>query len=294
MRVLVVAIHYPVCSARYAVDALRRLGHEVRSAGPTTGRDIWGIQVEERYVWWGEPPESGWTPELVIFMDAHLTAAKVGTMPHVVYGVDNHVRQYEQYNGIAEHFFLAHGHGFRIGEPGVTWLPCGYDPAWFTPGPAWCARHWDAALIGVRYGPRAEWVAALREALPEAAIQYGMGAIYDRYAAIYQQARISLIRSAAGDVAQRVWETAAMGCLLVMDEGPDVAALGLRDGVNCLLYHATDEAVDQVRWALAHPAEAERIAQAGQAWAVPGTWDARLGVIIDWVEDRPSPPTPLP
>jgi len=38
-------------------------------------------------VWWGEPPESGWTPELVIFMDAHLTAAKVGTMPHVVYGV---------------------------------------------------------------------------------------------------------------------------------------------------------------------------------------------------------------
>jgi len=33
MNVLVVAIHYPVCSARYAVDALRRLGHEVRSAG---------------------------------------------------------------------------------------------------------------------------------------------------------------------------------------------------------------------------------------------------------------------
>jgi len=108
--------------------------------------------------------------------------------------------------------------------------------------------------------------------------------VYDQYAAVYQDSKISLVRSAAGDVAQRVWETAAMGCLVVMDECPDCEALGLVNGQNCLLYHDTAGAVEQVRWALEHPTDAERIARAGQKWAKLGTWDARAQVIVDWLQ----------
>jgi len=43
MRVLVVCIHYPVASGRYMVDALKRMGHDVRSIGPSTGAQIWGM-----------------------------------------------------------------------------------------------------------------------------------------------------------------------------------------------------------------------------------------------------------
>lgn len=284
MNVLIVAIHYPVCSARYAADALARLGHEVRTVGPCTGNELWGLTVDAAYTWEPAPPEDGWAPDLVLTMDSAIAATGVPEgVPHVVYGVDNHVRDYR--HGAFDHLFLAHGGGLRMGEPDVTWLPCGYDPVAFTPGKPWAERSYDAALIGVLYGPRAEWLYGLLEGT-RARIAYGTGVIYDGYAAVYQDARISLVRSAAQDVAQRVWETAAMGCLVVMDWCPDAAALGLVDGENCLIYTAPQEAVDRVRWALAHPDEAEAIAAAGQAWAAPGTWDARLQVIVEWAQAR--------
>lgn len=286
MRILIIAIHYPVCSARYAADALRRLGHDVRTDGPTTGDAIWGIQVDARHAWVAAPPEAGWSPELVILMDSGLAVNRRWSCLVVVYGVDNHVRDYAQFDGVADHFFLAHGDGYRMGEANVSWLPCGYDPVWFRPGPPWLDRDWDAALIGVLYGARTDLLRTICTRLPQITLRASMGLLYGDYAAIYQQARLSLVCSAAGDVAQRVWETAAMGCLLLMDACPDASALGLVDGVNCLVYHSLDEAADRVQWALDHPDEAAEIAWAGQAWAAPGTWDARLSEIVRWAEGR--------
>jgi len=301
MRVLILCIHYPVASGRYALAALKRLGHDVRSAGPSTGRDIWGIQIDEKYVWTGSEIEDGWHPELVIVMDSAfwieegwteeraaimdtglLIINKTWNCPTVIFGVDNHVRTYEQFNGVADHFFLGHGHGYRIGEPNVSWLPCGYDPAVFTPGPVWSERASNAALLGVMYPQRNALLTHLLSTNHHG-IEYKL-AVYDQYAALYQNAKISLVASANHDVAQRVWETAAMGCLVLMDECPDGDALGLVDGENCLMYHTLDEAVTKYDWALAHPDEAEQIAQEGQAWASHGTWDARLQVIIEWAE----------
>jgi hypothetical protein len=280
MKILLCAEHYAVASGRYMVNALKRMGHDVRSVGPNRGAQIWGMTLDEQYVWLAELPEKGWTPDLVIYADAHLDWRRFGSCPHVVYGVDNHVRDYAQYE--ADHFFLAHGHGARMGEDNVTWLPCGYDPVLFTPSPlAWEQRFYDVAHIGVMYNARAELIYALSNRGWRLA--YGTGAVYDQYAAIYQNARISLIKSAAGDVAQRVWETAAMGCLLVMDECADAEALGLVNGENCLIYGTTEGAISGITNALQHPDDAQHIAAAGQAWAQPGTWDARLQVIIEWV-----------
>lgn len=287
MKLLILAIHWPVASGRYIADALRRMGHDVRTAGPVPEppNAIWGGQVDERYIWTPALPEEDWEPDAVILADSNMGVDRATDTlcAWVMYGVDNHVRDYKQFDGIADHLFLAHGHGARIGETNVTWLPCGYDQVAFKPGPAWSKRHYDAAMLAVMYGPRAELLYALRD-IPALRMAYGTGAVYDQYAAVYQDSKISLVRSAAGDVAQRVWETAAMGCLVVMDECSDCEALGLVNGQNCLLYHDTAGAVEQVRWALEHPTDAERIARAGQKWAKLGTWDARAQVIVDWLQ----------
>ena len=292
MNVLVIAEHWPVASGRYALDALRRLGHDARSAGPThePPNAIWGGTVDDRYIWTPSTIEANWTPDLVIIMDGNLPPPiKSWQCPTVVYGVDNHVRDYHQFDPITDHFFLAHGHGARMGEENVTWLPCGYDPTVFTPGPAWSERQWDAALIGVQYPARAELLYTLLTGLPGITIQYGAGAVYDQFAAVYQQSRISLVRSAAGDVAQRVWETAAMGCLIVMDQCADAEALGLVDSLNYCPYQSPLQAYHIVDWALHYPKSAEEVAQRGMKWAQSGTWDARLQVIIDWAEaQRPA------
>jgi hypothetical protein len=293
MRILLIYIHYPLSSGRYCSEALIRMGHDVRHIGPCTGRDIWGIQVDEQYVWLPTEIEDGWIPELVILMDSAIQLEgklrHLWRCPLVVYGVDNHVRDYHQFDGIADHFFLGHGHGLRIGEPNVTWLPCGYDPATFTPGPAWSERPTDWAMIGVNYGQRNELIGPLLSVKQGIRAAYGTGLLYDEYAQVYQDSKLSIVRSAAGDVAQRVWETAAMGCLVVMDECPDCAVLGLVDGENCLIYHSIQECVDKVRWTLTHPHLAEAMAQNGQEWAQSGTWDNRLQVIIDWADSFGKP-----
>src|SRR3990167_277497 len=311
-RILIVAIHYPVASGRYCADALRRMGHEVRTIGPETGAEIWGMTVDEKYIWRADVPADDWIPDLILVMDAHiaLPAEWKFDCPVVVYGVDNHVRDYRQFDGMARAFFFAHNPvGNRVQnfdcKPGesfidgmainmltgegpaynITWLPCGYDPVAFTPGPPYAERSFDAAIIGVLYNRRAELLGELVK-IPNVRIAYGTGDVYDQYAARYHDAKVSLVRSAAGDVAQRVWETAAMGCLILMDDCPDCAALGLRDSENCLIYHSVAEAVDQLKWAMAHPDIAEEIALGGYQWAAPGTWDARCQVILEWLAGK--------
>ena len=291
MNVLLIAIQYPVCSARYAYDALVRLGHDARVSGPHAGAGLWGQTVDERYIWTPPAPEDDWAPELLIIMDAHLPGdvAEGYTCPVVVYGVDSHVRSYAQYK--ADRFFLAHqGVCLRPWDAACEHLLCGYDPNVFTPGKPWRARQYDAALIGVLYNRRAELLYAILEALPaQVRIAYGTGPVYDEYAGIYQDARISLVSSTNGDMAMRLWETAAMGCLLLTDWCPDMDGAGLEDGENCLVYTSPQDAAGKVRWVLEHPDEAEQIALAGQQWAQSGTWDARLQRIVDWAEAQNAP-----
>ena len=286
MKLLITCNHYAVASGRYIYDACVRLGHDVRSLGPAKGRQIWDITVPEGFAWVPNPPAKRWTPDLVIHADAlwiwQPPEDRFGDCPHVVYGVDNHVQDYRHVHQ-PDHLFLAHGHGLRMGEDNVTWLPCAYDPAWFAGGPDWANRTVDAAMIGYPYEERMALIYGLRERMPDLTSNYGLS-IYPDYQAAYRTAKLSLVRSVAGDVAQRVFETAAMGALVVMDECADCEPLGLVDNENCLMYRSQAEFFDRVRWALSHQDEAEQIAQAGQAWALPQTWDARVQTIINWVE----------
>lgn len=284
MRIIISAIHYPVASGRYMAAAFRRQGHEVRTLGDSTGNRIpwpsgkedgtWAdwTELDPRYAWQSDGSLTthwpDWTPDLIVHMDSafayhHPVYADV---PHVVYGVDNHVRDYRQ-AGIAR-YFLAHknvsvftaqfddpvemvtaGHAnYRLGID-AEHLPCGYDPVFFTPSPIpWAQREYDICMIGVLYPQRI----ALLNALASAGLKVlaGTGWVYEQYRNAYWNARISLCSSANGDLAQRVFETAAMGCAILTDPLADLQdretnkKLGL---IGYVTYGSADECVAQAR-----------------------------------------------
>jgi len=101
-HVLIACLHYPVASGRYLARAFRRLGHEVKTVGPAMGRQVWGMEVDARHVWEPDalnPLADTWEPDLVLTSDSAYTTSfydSPPTIPHVLYGVDNHVRDYRE------------------------------------------------------------------------------------------------------------------------------------------------------------------------------------------------------
>src|SRR5690606_39099761 len=101
-----------------------------------------------------------WTPDLIVLAESafkyHHPVYK--DVPHVVWGVDNHVRDYTS-EGIA-HYFLAHkAVSVQQYNEAVTWLPCAYDLTLHTPSPIpYSRREYDVALVGVMYPQRAALV----------------------------------------------------------------------------------------------------------------------------------------
>lgn len=297
MKILITAMHYPVASARYMASAFERLGHTVRTAGPAMGNAMWGQAWDDKYTWIPNPPTKRWKPDFVLHMDGNWCPLDLQAFdcPKIVYGVDNHVRDYRfvapEWDDLYtewDHLFLAHGHGHRMDDDNVTWLPCGYDPTLHTPGLPYAERSIDVAMLAVPYGPRQSLTYAILEAIKPINFRYGL-AIYEGYASTYQNAKISLVRSAAGDVAQRVFETAATGCLVVMDSCHDAGILGLIHDKNCLMYDNNERAIKHIANALREPEGAARVAAAGQAWALEHTWDARAQTIIEHMSREGAP-----
>jgi len=285
LRILIHAVHYPICSARYAAAAFTRLGHDVRHVGLDTGgsgRNIWGLALPEKYIWSQNPPEDGWTPDLCILMDTayqwHYPDANV---PTIVWSVDNHVRHLRQ-PGISQ-YFLAHFHGPTqpVLHTDESWLPCAYDPVWHVPSPIpFEAREYDIAMIGVMYPQRVQLVESLRSAGLK--VMAGTGLVYDQYVAAYHNARISLCVSAAGDVAQRVFETAAMGCVVMSDNCADFPLLQ----PSGIWIYDPATLVDEAQSILAQPRAAIANIQAAQNWVRPHTWDARAQLLLDTMAER--------
>ena len=302
MNILLIYNHYAVSSGRYMTDAFKRLGHDVRHIGPAHGRSIWGMDVAERYVWMPDDLADAsfdWKPDLVIIMDSDpriLDEADQysNVAPVVVYGVDNHVRDYRR--PWFEHYFLAHrGVSMMAWEyntgvhpepsrilqyPNLTWLPCAYDPMLFTSSPIpYAEREFDVCMIGVMYPRRWQLVNELRAAGLK--VLAGTGLLFEDYRDAYHNARISLCVSAAGDVAQRVFETAAMGCAVASDYCPDFKLLK-PEGI---FIKQMDGLVEEVI-KMSRASGVDGAAEFSKAWVRPHTWDARAQTIIDWLQKR--------
>ena len=277
MNILIHAIHYPVCSARYLVDAYRRGGHDVYHIGQETGRSIWGVEVPAEYMWSQETPPDGWEPDVAILMDTAYQWCHP-TAPTIIHTVDNHVRNVRQ--GGIEHYFLAHK-SVTLTDWGedCTWLPCGYDRHWFTPSPiAWSDREFDVCMIGVMYPKRWELVNAMRAAGLK--VMAGSGLVFDAYRDAHHNSRVALVSSFNGDLPIRLFEGAGMGCAVMSDRIEDLAHLDIGHPIS--IYSGVEGAVQLARALQTHPENGEMCAE----WAKPHTWDARAQVIIDWMEAR--------
>lgn len=277
MHVAIVASHYPVASGRYAAAALRGMGVRVTTVGPAMGARVWGLTLDERYVW---TPDAAYTPEdadLVIVMDSDpaVLDASFGAVSHrarvVVWGVDNHVRDYRR--PWIDHYYVAHrAVSLMPWREDMTHLPCAQDPTWFTPSPIpWEAREWDVCLIGVLYPQRAAALAALARAGLK--VCAGTGLVYDQMRDAYWNSRVSLCVSAAGDVAQRIYETAAMGCAVLSDPLADLEG---RAPVAC--FQDEEGLVAQARALQARP----ELGAAAARWAAGETWAARGRIVLSY------------
>ena len=305
MKILILAVHYEVTGARYIADAFTRLGHEVKHYGGSASlKDAWGVDVPAKYIWkpdeiiWGE-----WTPDLIIIGDTNVTRqlpVELRTVPVVVWSNDNHVRNMRHMQ--ADHYFLAHAHGQAqpVSHDDETWLPCATDATVFTPSPIpWEQREFDICCVGVMYPQRVAAIDALRKAGFK--VFAATGLVYDEYKAAYHNSRASLCMSVNGDLAQRVFETAGMGCLVITDLLRDLendvtrAKLGLSgfastgftvdnpNNINALveqceiLLHGKGDPL-YIEQAKASAAQLQAIVRERH------TWDARAQVVVDWYQ----------
>jgi hypothetical protein len=270
MNILILANHYPVASGRYVRDALRRLGHTVYTDGPAMGTRVWGLTLPPWTEWTPEPlPKPTWA-DLSIVMDsdpAILDQSRVlkdVSSRTVVWGVDNHVRDYRR--PWFDHYYLAHLHPSVMPWFGnMTHVPCGYDPVLFTPSPIpFAERRYDVAILGVMYPDRLRAVDELRGSGLK--VIAGCGLVGESYVQAHHDSRVALCLPATNDVAMRVMECAAMGCMVMSPWLPDFQKLRPR---GLYLVRAGVPLADQVRDAMT---QAEHIPEA-QAWAANYTWD---------------------
>lgn len=283
MNIVILANHYAVASGRYIADALRRAGHTVLTTGPAHGARIWGLYVPPRYVWEPQDVPHNWA-DVVIVADsdpACLDASEAYTAPAIVWGVDNHVRDYTR--RWIEHYFLAHrGISLQVWDDDCTHLPCAYDPVRYTPSEIpWSDRAYDVALLGVMYPQRWEAVYRLRAAGLK--VIAGTGLVYETYRDAHHNSRIALSLSACGDVGQRVFEAAAMGCVVMSDNCADYRRLK-PEGI--WIIEDLDSIADEAQTILNNPNAAQAVIEVSRAWAEPQTWDARAEEVLTWIRSR--------
>lgn len=300
MNILIAHIHYPISSGRYIARAFERLGHDVKSVGPTTGPFVWNMRLPDTTV---HMPDieikdvslpttvalapvldalGDWTPDLIITADSAFGLVGDAPCPTALWGVDNHVRDYK-FNEW-DYLFLAHKFGMRIGEDNVHWLPCCYDPELHVNTKPYTERMYHAVLLGVIYPERQILIDAIGT---EFRILAGTGPVLQEYAEAHNQALVSVCHSAQGDVGQRIFESMAMGCIVLSDPCNDFEALGLEAGVHYLPYSTPDEAMQQLRELVQAPEErVQQLIAAGQEWVKGHTWDARAEEVLRVVFDE--------
>jgi hypothetical protein len=292
MKILVACICYPVASGRYLYDAFKRLGHDVRVIGDSTGNQIWGMSVDPKYTWASDGGLTAhwddWRPDVIVIAESAWAyhSPYYHDVPHVIYAADNHVRIYRQY-GVYRYFVCHNAPSLMdMSAPDVEWMPGAYDPVWFTPSPIpWAERPYDVCMIGVLYPQRVELLNALAAAGLK--VFAGTGLLFDQYRDAYHNSRISLCASANHDLAFRIFETAAMGCAVLSDPLPDLEAL---DAKNVWTYGDVDSAVEIAKGILKHaPKDTYDAVGQSLAWAAPHTWDARAQRIVDWWQETYAP-----
>jgi hypothetical protein len=301
-HVLLTSLCFPVSIARYLAWGFQAAGCDVTVVGPASGAFIpWhgGFYLPQEYVWTPDlrvpfTERSATEPmtitqaceqlgrsdfDLVVQTDSDFALA--GDAPSgckvVCYGVDNHVRTYDQRPW--DIFFGAHSWAFRSNEPNFRWLPCAYDPKWhFDKGGE---RPIDVAIVGVLTGDcykmRMEGVGALVS--NGLSVTAAVGKAYREYSDTYNVAKMAFCASANHDLACRVFEGMAMGNLILTDRVIDLQRIGFVEGEHYLGYSSLEELVEQARRGMDTELRG-RIVTAAKEAVAGHTWQNRAEAIL--------------
>jgi spore maturation protein CgeB len=106
-----------------------------------------------------------------------------------------------------------------------------------------------------------------------------VGAIYEEYNALYNTAKIALVKSACGDLPIRFFENMAQGCCVLSDYLPDAIKLGFVPGEDFALYNGAEEAAYTAKW-LIESGKWREIAANGKAKVQGHTWDNRAEQLL--------------
>jgi hypothetical protein len=297
MRIVLSSAWYPVCVGVHLARAARRLGHEVRTVGPTSGDEIpW--ESPTRFEGRGVVPDvptigahngietaavvrvAEWS-ELWIDVDGgwFLPLELPTTRRRVLVVTDPHIGDVaEGFAARTQRAFFAPSDVFVMqspyARPGECWLPYGFDPEWFFPDPD-VACDADVTNLGAPYPERVEITEELRR---RGLVVLGprrdsMGDAHRRQLCRAPEAVVWPVRD---DLPGRVFEAAACGAHVFTKAVPDawrIGGMGITFGVN-LSMGSLIEAVAR---------QAKRVGpRAAFSLASPAhSWDARLQQIID-------------
>lgn len=150
-----------------------------------------------------------------------------------------------------------------IGHRHAHWLPLACDPD--THHVPASARDIDVGFVGKLGLTGTERHATLTGVLPRYATNdYRRFYPPEEMGRLYGRSKIVFNAAINGDVNMRVFEAWAAGALLVTDRVDNGFAEIFEDGVNCVCYAGADDAIAKIDHFLAHDAEREAIAGAGQ------------------------------
>jgi spore maturation protein CgeB len=193
----------------------------------------------------------------------------------------------------------------ELGCRSVYYMPFGYDPRFFFPGPVDSILASDVLFVGGADSDRVPWIAALLQAGHRVALY---GSYWDRFSATRGRSRgqagpevirratsstkvaLCLVRRANRDGhVMRSLEVPAVGACMLTEDSPEHRALFGEDG-ECVLYFSTPEQmIERLTWLLANEPERERLARAAHVRITTHkhTYGDRVQELLSLASGRP-------
>ena len=249
----------------YYLTTLRELGHQVDMVIPTGDLTLLGKYELNLLVDWGEDsllPAIPYQmieiphPNVYICSDTHVGFDyRLNTAKKFDLVLCNQLRGVQEFEKQGVQNVFWHPHAFH---------PLAYNQGVFDHQTGWktCAvskRH-DVCFIGhANTEHRIEFLDAMFKAFPN--FFYGQK-LFDAAATVFNESKIVLNQAWSDDINMRSFETMGSGSMLLTPWLPTMPAL-FTDGVNCVMYKDTADAIEKAHFYLAHDEEREKIAKAG-------------------------------
>jgi hypothetical protein len=272
----IAAIPDTTTTARYFERAAVAAGHQLRPINTITSpRDLVGLDCLMVVDPFRADPDilrRAPCPVIGYFIDVHQQLA-----PRLAFA------RYMDYVFIAQPDFLEAFAG--LPHPSAHWLPLACEPSTHFAGPQ--PRCFDVGFVGKLGHPGSDRHTVLTHVLGQFATN-DINRFYNprEMGAVYSQSKIVFNKSINRDLNMRFFEGLAAGALLVTDRiGNGLDKFG-RDGEHYIGYDTAEEAIEKIRYYLAHAAEREQIAEHGQQLMFEHhTYAHRLATILEISRD---------